>query len=83
MVNVGGSCVEAEDKRRDGKVVMEDTLKAMHQVFGDRLFVLNLGNRKDDSSLALTGKLPDLDAWKKVLPRSLSCYVDMWRPLSL
>ncbi|XP_034925915.1 uncharacterized protein [Populus alba] len=83
MVNVGGSCVEAEDKRRDGKVLMEDTLKAMHQVFGDRLFVLNLGNRKDDSSLALTGKLPDLDAWKKVLPRSLSCYVDMWRPLSL
>jgi hypothetical protein len=44
---------------------------------------LNLGNRKDDSSLALTGKLPDLDAWKKVLPRSLSCYVDMWRPLGL
>ncbi|KAJ6374347.1 hypothetical protein OIU78_029958 [Salix suchowensis] len=82
MVNVGGSCVEAEDKRRDGKVVMEDTLKAMHRVFGDRLSVLNLGNRKDDSSLALTGRLPDLDAWKKLLPISLSCYVDMWRPLS-
>ncbi|KAJ6676626.1 SAM-DEPENDENT METHYLTRANSFERASE SUPERFAMILY PROTEIN [Salix viminalis] len=81
MVNVGGSCVEAEDKRRDGKVVMEDTLKAMHRVFGDRLSVLNLGNRKDDSSLALTGRLPDLDAWKKVLPISLTCYVDMWRPL--
>ncbi|KAJ0890367.1 hypothetical protein HanRHA438_Chr09g0422981 [Helianthus annuus] len=29
MVNVGGSCVEAEDSRRDGKVVMEETLKAM------------------------------------------------------
>ncbi|KAJ6294119.1 hypothetical protein OIU76_022242 [Salix suchowensis] len=71
-----------EDKRRDGKVVMEDTLKAMHRVFGDRLSVLNLGNRKDDSSLALTGRLPDLDAWKKLLPISLSCYVDMWRPLS-
>lgn len=80
MVNVGGSCVEAEDSRRHGKVVMEETLKAMHRVFGDKLFVLNLGNRKDDSSLALTGELPDLDEWKKALPRSLKCYADMWTP---
>ncbi|KAH9623934.1 hypothetical protein KSS87_010522 [Heliosperma pusillum] len=55
MVNVGGSCVEAEDSRRDGKVVMEESLKAMYKVFGDnKLHVLSLGNRKDDSSLALT-----------------------------
>ncbi|KAL5544098.1 hypothetical protein UlMin_007882 [Ulmus minor] len=67
MVNVGGSCVEAEDSRRDGKLVMEDTLKAMH---------------RDDSSLALTGALPDLEAWKKALPRSLVGYVDMWMPFS-
>ncbi|XP_021292302.1 uncharacterized protein LOC110422631 [Herrania umbratica] len=80
MVNVGGSCVEAEDSRRDGKAVMEETLKAMHRVFGDKLFVLNLGNRKDDSSLALTGELPDPDEWKKALPRSLKCYADMWTP---
>ena len=82
MVNVGGSCVEAEDARRDGKVVMEETLKAMHMVFGDKLFVLNLANKKDDSSLALTGELavPDLDAWKKALPRSFKGYVDMWAP---
>lgn len=72
--------MEAEDKRRDGDVVMEDTLKAMHQVFGDDVFVLSLGNRKDDSSVALTGKLPDLDEWKKVLPKSLRFYVDMWAP---
>ncbi|MBA0709111.1 hypothetical protein Golax_024175 [Gossypium laxum] len=83
MVNVGGSCVEAEDEGRNGKMVMEETLKAMHRVFGDKLFVLNLGNRKDDdSSLALTGELavPDRDAWKKALPRSLKGYVDMWAP---
>ena len=36
MVNVGGNCVEAEDSRRDGKVVMEESLKAMHKVFGDQ-----------------------------------------------
>ena len=82
MVNVGGSCVEAEDSCRDGKLVMEDTLKAMHRVFRDKLFVLSLGNRKDDSSLALTGALPDLEAWKKALPRSLVGYVDMWMPFS-
>ncbi|XP_008239317.1 PREDICTED: uncharacterized protein LOC103337926 isoform X2 [Prunus mume] len=82
MVNVGGSCVEAEDSTRDGKVVMEDTLKAMHQVFGDKLFVLGLGNRQEDSSLALTGDLPDLEAWKKMLHRSLARYIDKWKPFS-
>lgn len=82
MVNVGGSCVEAEDSRRDGKVVMEATLKAMHKVFGKKLYVLSLGNRKDDSSIALTGELPDLDDWKRALPRSLKFYVDMWVPYS-
>lgn len=82
MVNVGGSCVEAEDSRRNGKVVMEATLKAMHKVFGNKLYVLSLGNRKDDSSIALTGNLPDLDQWKNALPRSLKFYVDMWVPFS-
>lgn len=82
MVNVGGSCVEAENKRRDGKVVMEESLKAMQMVFGEKLYVLNLGNRKDDSSLALTGDFPEPDTWKKALPRSLRDYVDLWTPYS-
>jgi hypothetical protein len=79
MVNVGGSCVEAEDKVRDGSVVMEETLKAMRMVFGEKLFVLRLGNRGDDSSLALTGDFPDIDLWKNALPSSLRCYVDLWK----
>ncbi|KAK7277999.1 hypothetical protein RJT34_23020 [Clitoria ternatea] len=82
MVNVGGSCVEAESKVRDGKVVMQETLKAMREVFGEKLFVLNLGNRKDDSSLALTGDFPQPEAWKIRLPSPLKCYVDMWTPYS-
>ncbi|KAE9610091.1 putative S-adenosyl-L-methionine-dependent methyltransferase [Lupinus albus] len=83
MVNVGGSCVESENKYRDGKVVMEETLKAMKVVFGKKLFVLNLGNRKDDSTLALTGDLPQPDAWKKVIKKGfLRSYVDMWKPYS-
>lgn len=80
MVNVGGSCVEAEGKWRDGKVVMEETLKAMHLVFGDEIHILNLGNRADDSSVALTGSLPDRSVWKKALARSLRHFVDMWVP---
>ncbi|XP_050221188.1 uncharacterized protein LOC126671462 [Mercurialis annua] len=79
MINVGGRCVEPEDKRRDGDVVMEETLKAMGSVFDD-VFVLNVGCRQDDSSVALTGKLPDLDSWRKLLPKSLRFYVDLWRP---
>nr|XP_004515876.1 uncharacterized protein LOC101506952 isoform X2 [Cicer arietinum] len=82
MVNVGGSCVEAENKFRDGKVVMEETLKAMKMVFGEKLFVLRLGNRGDDSSLALTGDFPKSDSWKNALPSSLRCYVDLWTPYS-
>ncbi|KAL7602973.1 uncharacterized protein LOC111907022 isoform X1 [Lactuca sativa] len=80
MVNVGGSCVEAEDSRRDGKVIMEETLKAMEKVFPGEVRVLNLGSRKDDSSIAVTGGLPDLDLWKENLPKSLRFYVDMWKP---
>ncbi|KAI4365933.1 hypothetical protein MLD38_021870 [Melastoma candidum] len=82
MVNVGGSCVEAEDKTRDGRLIMEDTLKAMREVFGEKLFVLTLGNRKEDSSLAFTGDMPDAVEWKKNLPKTLKGYVDMWAPCS-
>lgn len=80
MVNVGGSCVEPEDIRKDGSSIMAETLKAMHEVFGDEVFVLSLDNRKDDSALALTGGLPDSDEWKKRLRRPLKFYVDMWKP---
>ncbi|KAA8542261.1 hypothetical protein F0562_023603 [Nyssa sinensis] len=76
MVNVGGSCVEAEDSRRDGKVIMEESLEAMHKVFPGKVSVLSLGNRKDDSCIALTGELPDIDEWKKALPKSLRTHRD-------
>ncbi|KAL1812442.1 hypothetical protein ACET3Z_022507 [Daucus carota] len=80
MVNVGGSCVEAEDSRRDGRVIMEETLKAMHKVFPGEVYVMSLGNGKDDSSIAFIGEMPNLESWRKALPKSLKLYVDMWRP---
>lgn len=59
-----GSCVEAEDRRRDGKVVMELTSKARRGVFGDRLPALNPGNRKDDSLLG-----------KKIIFNNIKLYI--------
>ncbi|KAK4370816.1 hypothetical protein RND71_010291 [Anisodus tanguticus] len=79
IVNVGGSCVEPEDIRRDGKVIMEETLMAMNKVFEGEVYVLNLGNRKqEDSSVAIAGGLPDLEKWRMSLPKPLRFYVDMW-----
>ncbi|KAH6809433.1 S-adenosyl-L-methionine-dependent methyltransferases superfamily protein [Perilla frutescens var. frutescens] len=80
MVNVGGSCVEPDDIRKDGSVIMEETLKAMQKVFAGEIFVLSLDDRKDDSSVAMTGKMPDVGEWRKKLPRPLKFYVDMWNP---
>lgn len=81
MVNVGGSCVEPEDSRRDGRVIMEETLKAMHEVFPGEVYVMSLGNGKvDDSSIAFVGEMPNLELWKNALPKSLKLYVDMWKP---
>ncbi|KAG8378797.1 hypothetical protein BUALT_Bualt07G0022300 [Buddleja alternifolia] len=81
MVNVGGSCVEPEDIRKDGSAIMAETLKAMDEVFLGEVYVLSVENRKDDSSVAMTGGLPDGDAWKKAIKsRPLKCYVDMWKP---
>lgn len=80
MVNVGGSCVEPDDIRKDGSVIMEETLKAMQKVFPGDISVLSIDNRKDESSVALTGGLPDAGAWRKELPRPLKFYVDMWKP---
>ena len=83
MVNCGGSCVEAEDPLRDGKLVMEETLEAIHRIFPNEVSVLNMGLRREDNSLALTGALPDLDTWKKALPPPLQHYVNWWTPLNL
>ncbi|KAL3642323.1 hypothetical protein CASFOL_013138 [Castilleja foliolosa] len=78
MVNVGGSCVEPEDVRKDGRVIMEETLKAMDKVFLGEVNVLSIDDREDDSSVAMTGELPDVNEWKKVLTRPLKFYADMW-----
>lgn len=81
MANVGGSCVEPEDIRRDGQEIMEETLAAMEGAFPESLFVMSLGNsRVEDSTLAFAGKLPDLEKWKSALPQPLKMYADMWRP---
>ncbi|XP_057952574.1 uncharacterized protein LOC131146800 isoform X2 [Malania oleifera] len=74
MVNVGGSW-EAEDLRRDGKVLMEETLKAIHQVFPGQVFVLNLGNWKDYNTIALIGEPPDFDEWAQFQQKAMQCQI--------
>ncbi|OAY64940.1 hypothetical protein ACMD2_27439, partial [Ananas comosus] len=84
MVNLGGRCVEAEE-RRDGDAVMRATLGAMREAFGaHQVFVLSLGRGggDDDSFVALTGPLPNSEQWKRKLPPALRGYVDLWRPCS-
>ncbi|GFZ03881.1 hypothetical protein Acr_16g0005050 [Actinidia rufa] len=82
MVNVGGSCVEAKDGS-DGREIMEETL---NRVFHGEVSVLSLWNQgrwrdlrpvwngKDDSFMALTVELPDVEGWKKALPKPLGFY---------
>ena len=65
-----GTCAGAEDRRRDARCLWHIPWRQGTGFFGDQLFELNPGNWKDDSSI---GKLPDLDAWKKMLYRSISC----------
>ncbi|KAH7658843.1 S-adenosyl-L-methionine-dependent methyltransferase protein, partial [Dioscorea alata] len=82
MVNCGGSCVEAEDPEREGNAVMVETLKAMREVFAEKVFVLKLRHWKEDSCVAFTGPSPNMGFWKQALPLGLNSYVDMWAPLS-
>ncbi|XP_057460137.1 uncharacterized protein LOC130750572 [Actinidia eriantha] len=60
MVNVGGSCVEAKDGS-DGREIMEETLNRVFQ-------------GEDDSFMALTVELPDVEGWKEALPKPLGFY---------
>ncbi|GLJ06716.1 hypothetical protein SUGI_0046020 [Cryptomeria japonica] len=82
MVNCGGKCVEAENPSRDGHSVLHETLGALAEVFPGEVFVLRLGYYKEDSSIALTGSLPDVGFWRQALPSCLRSYVGNWVPVS-
>ncbi|PHT26363.1 hypothetical protein CQW23_34023 [Capsicum baccatum] len=62
-----------------GKVIMEETLDAMNNVFKGQVYALNLGNKKvEDSTVAIAGELPDLEKRRMSLPKHLRLYVDTW-----
>ncbi|XP_024522520.1 uncharacterized protein LOC9655265 isoform X1 [Selaginella moellendorffii] len=80
MVNCGGSCVEAED-RRDGDATMRETVAALMEAFpgggvSTRTFFPH------DNCVAMTGAFPDLAAWRRELPKCLWPSVSEWRPTS-
>ncbi|KAK8944439.1 hypothetical protein KSP39_PZI008465 [Platanthera zijinensis] len=86
MANCGGKCVEAEDSRRDGETVMEETVKSMRSAFGaaaEDVFVLMLEYGESEGCVAMTGPWPkDTEKWKLALPKPLRGYVDRWKPFT-
>ena len=81
MVNCGGSCVEAEGKfAKDGELTMEETIAAISEIFPN-----NLSRRKlqgtGNNSVALTGPLPNMEAWEHTLPESLKQGAQNWFPV--
>lgn len=61
--------MEAEDWGRwDGKLVMEEMLETMKEVFGGQFVLLTLGSGKKDGSIALTGDVPKQDSWNEDAP---------------
>ncbi|KAL2650230.1 hypothetical protein R1flu_018358 [Riccia fluitans] len=77
MVNCGGSCVDAGEGNKDGRVTMEETIAAMAKEFPGELSILSL-RRRGDNHIALTGPLPDLQAWCRSLPECLRNGCENW-----
>lgn len=84
MVNCGGSCVEAAERkdgleRKDGDVTMRETVAAIAEAFPGELSVTDLRDQ-GDNSVTLTGPLPDLAMWRDTLPDCLRRGIEGWRP---
>ncbi|KAG6554542.1 hypothetical protein Mapa_003921 [Marchantia paleacea] len=81
MVNCGGSCVDAGVGKKDGMITMEETVAAIAREFPRQLSVLPL-RRRGDNYIALTGPLPDLEAWCHCLPECLQMGCADWLTVS-
>lgn len=87
MINCGGTCVERRDSTpdyddgtwtwEDGSAARDATISALVRVFPE----LNLRKMetKEDNHLALTGPLPDLNAWAAAVPKKVRSGVLTWR----
>lgn len=90
MVNCGGACVEKSDSKsdvengtwtwEDGAASKDATLAAMALSFPGQLNWRKMENSEADNVLALTGDVPDLDAWAAAVAEELRAGILAWKP---
>ncbi|XP_043710820.1 uncharacterized protein LOC122659757 isoform X3 [Telopea speciosissima] len=90
MVNCGGNHVETsiirdgitfpELSANDGAWVQNSTITALCKAFPGNLSWKRMAKADGENYLALTGPLPDLNAWSAIVPDYLSSSVKQWRP---
>ncbi|XP_009398065.2 uncharacterized protein LOC103982774 isoform X2 [Musa acuminata AAA Group] len=88
MVNCGGAHAEVSGSgdgtaNMDGSWIQNSTIKALCQAFPGKLSWKRIAEKDSDNYLALTGPLPDLDAWSAAVPHQLSMNVKDWRTCKL
>ncbi|ONK55945.1 uncharacterized protein A4U43_C10F2560 [Asparagus officinalis] len=92
MVNCGGAHAEmlaSSDQMLNphaslsGSWIQNSTVRALCRVFPGKLTWKRMEEKDSDNYLALTGPLPDLDAWSTALPSPLNSNVKHWRPCEL
>ncbi|XP_042394624.1 uncharacterized protein LOC121985320 isoform X1 [Zingiber officinale] len=92
MVNCGGAYAEVYGSGKQtvnanvlstGSWIKNSTIKALCQAFPGKLSWKRMEEKDSDNYLALTGPLPDLDAWSAAVPAELSMNVKEWRMCEL
>lgn len=82
MVNCGAADNEVSDTFSEWEYNLSIT--AMCQAFSEQLINWKkMPEEKGKNYLALSGPLPDLDAWSAAVPDQLSLSVEQWRPCFL
>ncbi|XP_072963654.1 uncharacterized protein [Typha angustifolia] len=88
MINCGGVHAEASQGAErtahsnvspDSSWVQHSTIKALCSAFPGKVNWKRMDENESDNYLALTGPLPDLDAWSATVPNQLSSNVRQWR----
>lgn len=92
MVNCGGAHAEIAKITDSGYIkvngnysskgswVHNSTIKAMCRAFPSKLSWKRMEGNASENYLALTGPVPNLDAWSAALPHPLNSNVKHWRP---
>lgn len=91
MVNCGGAHPEVSSSSDQAKLnaslsgswIQNPTIKALCRVFPGELSWKRMAEKDSDNYLALTGPLPNLDAWSTMLPTPLNLGVKQWRDCEL